>query len=1179
MPPHCWPHYWLNGPLIIERLFHDATAMLKKIKIGTKITLILLLVVVVSVVSISYIAYQLNKKTIEKRYAESFKIIGDLKADQLERYFASVKNNLLFISSTAQIRATLQEYSQVVGKEQRDEFYYRTYQVLSKDLGSKQDIYGYSAILLTDPQGIVLFRTDASEGFIVGQLSRRIMRHVAEAKEAEEVFFGVPFQAEGTAEVKMFALGKVINPDEGNLLGFVIFQIDVTKDIYPIVSDTTGLGNTGEMLLCRQEGNSVEIISPLRNSESELFTQVVVLGDHDNVAVQYSATAAPGGYGTDTDYRGEATLAYWQHIPAIRWGLVTKMDQDEIDEPIRALVGGFIQSGIIIMLLATFVSFTFSRSLTTSVRVLKSKLALISKGILPENIEVESKDEIGEITQATKEIVLALKRTANFAHQIGQGDYDAEFRPMSNEDILGNALLTMRDSIQTAESKDKERNWIVTGVAEVGQILRSHNDLEALGEEMVQFTVEKIHAIQGAFYVVEEEHEEPFIILKSSYAYRKKKYLKARFRFAEGLVGQAAVEQDTILRTEIPDDYMSITSGILGDQKPTCLLIVPLITNEKVYGILEYAGFQTFTQREIDFIQEISVIVARTIFNITVNDRTIRLLRESQKMSEELKSQQEILRSNAEIMAATQEELRRTNTRLEEQVQEVSRTQKRMQLLLENASEIITIYEKDGTVRYISPSVEPILGYAPEEVIGIQDTSNVHPESIALFKSFFEELLSLPFARKTIQYEYKKKDGLTVWLEATGANLMSDPAIQGLLVNSRDITERRRAEREERMRSQMQALSENSPDLITRLNHEGIIFYINPVIWDLTGKESDYFVGKGIQEAPLHPDIQAAWLGILAEISGKKEKIAFEMEFPTQSEEMLVMQVNAIPELNDQRQLESVLIVSHDITERKKTEIEIQNSNRKITESINYAKRIQTAILPDTGVIRNVFKDSFIFYKPRDVVSGDFPWFMPKGDNIFIAAVDCTGHGVPGALISLIGYFILNDVVNTLGVTEAGAVLDELNTGVTRTLRQDADGSSTRDGMDIALCKINLKERYLEYAGANRPLFYFSEGELHQVRGDSFPIGGGKYKTRTNFTTHRLELKPGDEIYMFSDGLPDQFGGPENKKFAPRRIRELITYSGHQNMTEMANIFEREFAEWKGERMQTDDVLMIGIKF
>jgi serine phosphatase RsbU (regulator of sigma subunit) len=301
------------------------------------------------------------------------------------------------------------------------------------------------------------------------------------------------------------------------------------------------------------------------------------------------------------------------------------------------------------------------------------------------------------------------------------------------------------------------------------------------------------------------------------------------------------------------------------------------------------------------------------------------------------------------------------------------------------------------------------------------------------------------------------------------------------------------------------------------------------------------------------------------------------MDFPSEMGKR-VMQVNAIPEFDETNKLESVLVVSHDITERKMIELEIQNKNKKITESINYAKRIQTAILPNNKVINRALPDSFILYKPRDVVSGDFPWFVQIKDDIFIAAVDCTGHGVPGALLSLIGYFLLNDIVRSRKITEPGKILDLLDEGVTTTLRQDED-ATTKDGMDIALCKINMTAGDVEYAGAHRPLYIMKNGVMEEVKGNKFPIGGGIFKNQTNFTNTKIVLSKGDSIYFSSDGFPDQFGGPDGRKFGPKKTREIIERIHKQPMEEAMKVFDEEWEGWRGETKQTDDVLLIGIKF
>jgi len=192
--------------------------------------------------------------------------------------------------------------------------------------------------------------------------------------------------------------------------------------------------------------------------------------------------------------------------------------------------------------------------------------------------------------------------------------------------------------------------------------------------------------------------------------------------------------------------------------------------------------------------------------------------------------------------------------------------------------------------------------------------------------------------------------------------------------------------------------------------------------------------------------------------------------------------------------------------------------------------------------------------------------------------VDCTGHGVPGALLSLIGYFLLNDIVRSRKITEPGKILDMLDEGVTTTLRQDED-ATTKDGMDIALCKINVNTREVEYAGAHRPLYIMKNGVMEEVKGNKFPIGGGIFKNQTNFTNTKIKLQKGDSIYFSSDGFPDQFGGPEGRKFGPRRVREIIEQVHKKNMADAMTVFDNDWEGWRDATKQTDDVLLIGIKF
>ncbi|MCB0495890.1 MAG: SpoIIE family protein phosphatase [Cyclobacteriaceae bacterium] len=264
-----------------------------------------------------------------------------------------------------------------------------------------------------------------------------------------------------------------------------------------------------------------------------------------------------------------------------------------------------------------------------------------------------------------------------------------------------------------------------------------------------------------------------------------------------------------------------------------------------------------------------------------------------------------------------------------------------------------------------------------------------------------------------------------------------------------------------------------------------------------------------------------------------------------------------------------------ELTETKKI---VDAQHKSITDSINYAKRIQHAIIPSKNEILTHFKDAFVYFKAKDVVSGDFPWMYRKDKYVYIAAVDCTGHGVPGAMMSLIGNLLLKDIVGKKDIDPA-ALLYDLHWGVVKTLKQDEEGNKTADGMDVALCRIDFESNEIQYAGAHRPLYHVRNGELEQYKGDKYPIGGNQYEGKNTFTNHSLSYLENDLIYFFSDGFTDQFGGPDQLKFGPKRTRDLLLEHAHLPMSDQHDKVKSAFEEWQGNHTQIDDVLMIGIKF
>lgn len=267
--------------------------------------------------------------------------------------------------------------------------------------------------------------------------------------------------------------------------------------------------------------------------------------------------------------------------------------------------------------------------------------------------------------------------------------------------------------------------------------------------------------------------------------------------------------------------------------------------------------------------------------------------------------------------------------------------------------------------------------------------------------------------------------------------------------------------------------------------------------------------------------------------------------------------------------------INQKISHQKET---IEVKNNQIVDSINYAKRIQEAILPDPNEIKKHFTDSFVFYKPRDIVSGDFYWFEETADKVYIAAVDCTGHGVPGAFMSMIGNTLLNQTVHVKGNARPSDILNDLRKEIIKALKQTGADDEAKDGMDMALVAFSKDKTKVEFSGAFNPLYMIRKGELEQLRGDRQPISSYFGKDKNPFTNHELELEKEDSVYIFTDGFADQFGGAQEKKFSYKKLRELLVAIHKDPAPKQKQRLESEMSNWMRGYDQVDDMLIIGIK-
>jgi PAS domain S-box-containing protein len=428
-------------------------------------------------------------------------------------------------------------------------------------------------------------------------------------------------------------------------------------------------------------------------------------------------------------------------------------------------------------------------------------------------------------------------------------------------------------------------------------------------------------------------------------------------------------------------------------------------------------------------------------------------------------------------------------------------------------------------------------------------------------------------------------------------------------VEERTLELQREKEKVEFINLELEKLSivaSETDNAIVIANHTGEIEWVNSGFIKLFGYDLDEFksaCGGSLLDASKDPNIRIKMEHSIAQ----KTPVIYEVENQTKSGEKLWIQSTMTPILDENGQIKKLVVIDSNITAQKEAEMVVVEQNKDILDSIHYAKRIQQAILPSNEQIKKAFDNFFVFFRPKDIVSGDFYWFHrvneKDGDKTLsakyvFAAVDCTGHGVPGAFMSMIGNNVLNTIVIEEKETDAGKILTLLNRYIKKALHQDGTNEDeSRDGMDVAIIVVDPITNSFQFAGANRPLYMVKptppgldfgseenskliQGEtcyLEEIKANKQAIGGLTENTYS-FTTQTFDICDGLSVYLTSDGYCDQFGGPNIKKFMTKRFKQMVCEFQHLSMEEQGKIVIAEFDNWMGETPQIDDILVAGFR-
>ena len=548
-------------------------------------------------------------------------------------------------------------------------------------------------------------------------------------------------------------------------------------------------------------------------------------------------------------------------------------------------------------------------------------------------------------------------------------------------------------------------------------------------------------------------------------------------------------------------------------------------------------------------------------------------------------------------LAQQKQEIEAQSAKLES----INKELEKLSIVASETSTAVMILDVTGKFEWINFGFTKMYGYSLSRLKrdladDLINASN-HPD----IKNIFESCIK---SRKPVIYESKviAKNGNEKWAQTTLSPIVDhNKKVTKLVLIDSDITKIKEAEREileknEKITNQAIELEHQNIELeklslvASKTENSVVIFDSNGEIeWvndgferllELNLNEFKKEYGANLFESSLNKNIRE----LLDDAVREKKSISYTGKTRKKTGKPVWIQTTMTPIFNAANQLVKYIAIDADVTDIKLAEEKIAIQNENIKDSILYARKIQTAVLPPNEYLEQLLPEYFIMLRPKDIVSGDFYWATDKEDKILIAAADCTGHGVPGGFMSMLGFTFLNEITGKMSSDEInpGRILTELRDSVKTSLRQTGKEGEAKDGMDIALLSIDYSTQILEFAGANNPLvivreFENGERDLVDIKADDMPIGIFP-NANPYFRNHKIKLQKGDMCYIFSDGYPDQFGGKSRRKFMLKRFKRLLLSISDKPIKEQEIRINEVFDKWQGKNKQIDDVLVIGIK-
>lgn len=584
------------------------------------------------------------------------------------------------------------------------------------------------------------------------------------------------------------------------------------------------------------------------------------------------------GFGTDffseVDNRNEYIVLRPIKVAttAQPWSFGMFVPVENIMKPANRFLGFSLLAGVLGLLVLGFVVWIIAKNVIDPLLHIRNLLNIMAKGDInaEKKVTIATGDELEELGDSLNNLIDGLNNAEVFAREIGNGNLDAEFELLGPNDLLGQSLLDMRKSLKDAnelelkrKELESEQNWATSGLALFGDILRRNNDnIEELSYEIIQNLVNYLGANQGGIFVINDSDPRHHVIeMTACYAYDRRKFMEKHLELGEGLVGRCFQEKKRIYMTKVPQNYISITSG-LGKENPTALLLIPMMVNEVIYGVIEIAGFTEFPEYKIAFVEKVSENIAATISTAKTNIQTAELLAKAQQQAEELAAQEEEMRQNMEEMQATQEEMERKRHEQVDLQEELNKEKGLLDALMLNIPDFV--YFKDSNSRFLRISksmVKLFKADSPDDLIGKSDFDFHRPDHAQ--KAFNEEKEIMETKRPIVDHVVDEKfdDGREQWVSTTKMPLFNERGdVVGVWGISKIVTELKQAEikaiekfeEAEELRNQMeshkneyQALASALSDkaLVVYYSPDGLVTSINHAALQVLGKKSEEVIG------------------------------------------------------------------------------------------------------------------------------------------------------------------------------------------------------------------------------------------------------------------------------------------------------------------------------------------------